>query len=118
MNASAVLPTHATFPVEIAVAGLLFDMDGVLVQSTDGDERCWTRWAAHHGFAATFELHRTHGRRAADTIQEYCPHLDARAIADHLAQLDLFAAESWMELSRIPESSPCWLRSRPTAGPL
>ena len=26
--------------VEISVEGLLFDMDGVLVQSTAGDERC------------------------------------------------------------------------------
>ena len=93
MNASAVLPSHESFQVEIAVAGLLFNMDGVLVQSTDGDERCWTRWAAHHGFTATFELHRTHGRRAADTIREYCPELDARGLADHLVQLDSFAAE-------------------------
>ena len=32
--------------VEIAVGGLLFDMDGGLVRSIDGDERCWRRWAA------------------------------------------------------------------------
>jgi sugar-phosphatase len=116
MNASAVLPTPATFQVEIAVAGLLFDMDGVLVQSTEGDERCWTRWAARHGFAATFELHRTHGRRAADTIREYCPKLDVRGLTDHLAQLDSFAAEELQGVVAYPGVVACWLRSHLTDG--
>jgi len=82
-----------TIPVQIAVSGLLFDMDGVLVRSTHSDERCWTRWAAHHGLSDTFDLRRTHGRRAVDTIREHLPDLPAEAIADHLAQFDSFAEE-------------------------
>ena len=36
----------------ISCAGLLFDMDGVLVDSTPAVARVWTRWAARHGFDA------------------------------------------------------------------
>ena len=73
------------------VAGVLFDMDGVLVSSTEGDERCWTHWARHHGLSDSFDLRRTHGRRAADTIREHLPELSVEAVAEHVAQLDSFA---------------------------
>jgi sugar-phosphatase len=92
MNTSAA-KVHSTIQVEIAVASLLFDMDGVLVRSTHGDERCWMRWAAHYGFSENFDLRRTHGRRAVDTIREYLPTLTDEAIAVHLAKLDAFADE-------------------------
>lgn len=92
MNTSAA-KVHSTIQVEIAVASLLFDMDGVLVRSTHGDERCWMRWAAHYGFSENFDLRRTHGRRAVDTIREYLPTLTDEAIAGHLAKLDAFADE-------------------------
>ncbi|WP_049789496.1 HAD hydrolase-like protein [Granulicella tundricola] len=68
-------------------------MDGVLVRSTHGDKRCWVRWAEQLGLSETFDLRRTHGRRAADTIREYLPNLTEHEIATHLAQLDMFAAE-------------------------
>lgn len=92
MNTSAA-KVHSTIQVEIAVASLLFDMDGVLVRSTHGDERCWMRWAAHYGLSENFDLRRTHGRRAVDTIREYLPTLTDEAIAGHLAKLDAFADE-------------------------
>ena len=42
------LPTDVT----LHVRGALFDMDGVLVNSTGSDERCWLRWAQLHGMEA------------------------------------------------------------------
>ena len=84
-------PSAATFTAEIDAEGILFDMDGVLVCSTGGDERCWMRWAEHHKLQ--LDIRRTHGRRAADTLREYLPGADNDIIRDHLAQLDTFAAE-------------------------
>jgi mannitol-1-/sugar-/sorbitol-6-phosphatase len=64
----------------ISCAGLLFDMDGVLVDSTPAVARVWTRWAARHGFDAAEVVHRAHGRPSITTIREYLPD------GDHLAE--------------------------------
>jgi sugar-phosphatase len=101
MNASKV-DIHSTNQIEIAVGGVLFDMDGVLVRSTHADERCWTRWATRHGLGQNFDLRRTHGRRAVDTIREHLPELSSEAIADHLAQLDSFADEEQSGVTAYP----------------
>ena len=79
--------------VKIEVGGILFDMDGVLVRSTSGDERCWTRWADRHQITAIFDLRKTHGRRAADTIRDHLPHVTDFELTQHLADLDSFAEE-------------------------
>ncbi len=92
MNAAPSSPSlAANFVAEIDAEGILFDMDGVLVCSTGGDERCWRRWAEHHKLQ--LDIRRTHGRRAADTLREHLPGADNDIIKDHLAQLDRFAAE-------------------------
>jgi sugar-phosphatase len=94
--------SETSFPVEIAVAGLLFDMDGVLVRSVNGDERCWIRWATKHNLVECFDLRRTHGRRAADTIREHLPELDDVAIAEHLLELDVFSEEEQSDVTVYP----------------
>jgi sugar-phosphatase len=48
--------------------GLLFDNDGVLVDSEAGVERSWTRWAVAHGLDPAQVLLAVPGRRAADTV--------------------------------------------------
>jgi mannitol-1-/sugar-/sorbitol-6-phosphatase len=103
MSAS-ISPTvsETSFPVVIAVAGLLFDMDGVLVRSIHGDERCWIRWATKHNLVESFDLRRTHGRRAADTIREHLPALDDGAIAEHLLELDVFSQEEQSNVTAYP----------------
>ena len=62
----------STLAVEIVLQGPAVRHGGVLVESTEGDERCWSRCAARHGNAG-FELHRTHGWCAADVIRECLP---------------------------------------------
>jgi mannitol-1-/sugar-/sorbitol-6-phosphatase len=64
----------------ISCAALLFDMDGVLVDSTPAVVRVWTRWAARHGFDAAEVVHRAHGRPSITTVREYLPN------GDHLAE--------------------------------
>jgi mannitol-1-/sugar-/sorbitol-6-phosphatase len=64
----------------ISCAGLLFDMDGVLVDSTPAVARVWTRWAARHGFDPVEVVHRAHGRPSITTVREYLPN------GDHLTE--------------------------------
>jgi sugar-phosphatase len=56
---------------------VLFDLDGVLVDSGPIADRHWRRWAAAHGidFSRIEEVH--HGRPSRETIRLVAPHLDA-----------------------------------------
>jgi mannitol-1-/sugar-/sorbitol-6-phosphatase len=58
---------------------LLFDLDGVLVDSTSYIEEQWRGWALSKGLAPEPFLKVCHGRRAVETIRLAAPHLDAEA---------------------------------------
>lgn len=64
-------------PTGLDADALLFDLDGVLVDSTANVERHWSDWATSHGLDAARILSVVHGRRAIDSIREQAPHLDA-----------------------------------------
>src|SRR5436305_14586448 len=61
---------------EISYRGLLFDLDGVLVDSTPAVTRCWTVWAKQHGLDPADTVRRAHGRPSISTIRELLPHAD------------------------------------------
>jgi sugar-phosphatase len=52
---------------------LLFDLDGVLVDSTPAVTRVWTAWALKHGFDPEEVVHMAHGRTSLSTIIELLP---------------------------------------------
>ena len=56
---------------------ILFDMDGVLMDSTPSVERVWRAWAAQHGFDPERVASLAHGRRSIETIRALAPELDA-----------------------------------------
>ncbi|MFD4872469.1 HAD-IA family hydrolase [Streptomyces sp. NPDC058420] len=58
---------------------VLFDVDGVLVDSYPAYRRIWSRWATHRGLDPDLVWSHTHGRRPVDTIRAVAPHLDAAA---------------------------------------
>jgi sugar-phosphatase len=58
---------------------ILFDLDGVLVDSTAYVEDQWRRWAKSKGLPEEPFLRVCHGRRALETIRLAAPHLDAEA---------------------------------------
>jgi sugar-phosphatase len=64
---------------EIHCAALLFDMDGVLINSTPAVARVWRRWALEHGFNPEEVVGRAHGRPSLTTVREYLPHADHEA---------------------------------------
>ncbi len=61
---------------EIHCAALLFDMDGVLINSTPAVARVWRRWAVEHGFDPEEVVPRAHGRPSLTTVREYLPDSD------------------------------------------
>lgn len=61
----------------IRCRGVLFDLDGVLVDSTPAVARVWAWWAREHGFADPDEIVRqAHGKPSMATIRELLPHAD------------------------------------------
>jgi sugar-phosphatase len=60
-------------PVEVQTRGILFDLDGVLVDSTPAVARCWARWAVQYGFNADEVVRQAHGRPSIVTLRELMP---------------------------------------------
>jgi sugar-phosphatase len=61
---------------EISCAALLFDLDGVLINSTPAVARVWAQWALEHGFNPEEVVARAHGRPSLTTVKEYLPNAD------------------------------------------
>jgi sugar-phosphatase len=59
--------------------GLLFDMDGVLIDSTPAVARVWTKWAIARGFNPAEVVAHAHGRPSITTVREYLPNADHEA---------------------------------------
>ena len=68
---------------------ILFDLDGVLVDSRSVVERTWHRWAALRGVHDPALVQRAHGRRSIETVREAAPHLDAEEEVRWLAAAEL-----------------------------
>jgi sugar-phosphatase len=62
--------------MKIQCRGVLFDLDGVLVDSTPAVARVWTKWATKHGFVPEEVVRQAHGRPSIATIRDLLPHAD------------------------------------------
>ena len=79
---------------EIKCRAIVFDLDGVLVDSTVVVERQWCIWAEQHSLPCEVILANAHGRRTIDTL---------RAIASHL-HLDLEQEAALLEKREIEDT--------------
>lgn len=68
---------------------ILFDLDGVLVDSRAVVERVWERWARRHGIDAANLAARAQGRRSLDSVRDFAPALDAHREVDWLAREEM-----------------------------
>lgn len=75
----------------VSCAAILFDMDGVLVDSRAVVQRVWRRWSEATGFDEAAILDAAHGRRTVDTL---------RAIS---ADLDIPAETRWLEEAELSD---------------
>ena len=75
-----------TGPVCVRAKGILFDMDGVLINSIGAAVRCWKRWAKMYGVPNAEEFEIPHGVRSIDLVKMLRPDIDPqeglRAIED------------------------------------
>ena len=61
---------------ELRCDAILFDLDGVLVDSSAAITRQWQWWAARHGIDMAAIQQIWHGRRAIDIMRTVAPHVD------------------------------------------
>lgn len=70
--------------MSVRCAAILFDLDGVLVDSAACVEKSWRDWSARHGLDPERVLAVAHGRRTTETIPFVAPHLN---VAEEVAAL-------------------------------
>jgi sugar-phosphatase len=64
------------------VRAVLFDLDGVLVESREATERVWVDWAMKRGIGVDELRAAMHGVRSVEVVQALRPELDAVAEAE------------------------------------
>ncbi len=74
-----------SFPCE----AILFDLDGVLVDSTPCVTRVWATWARKHGLDPDYVVHVAHGQRTIETVRQVDRLLDAQRETDQIEQLEI-----------------------------
>ncbi|MGA7685483.1 MAG: HAD family hydrolase [Terriglobales bacterium] len=68
--------------INLRCRAVLFDLDGVLIDSTPAVARVWRQWAIEHGFDPERVVKMAHGRPSRTTIRELLPNADIEA-EDH-----------------------------------
>ena len=105
----------------IQVAGLLFDNDGVLVDSTAVVEDSWRAFAGWYDLPVDDVLERVHGRRSRDVIAHYADRLPVSADEAFARYIDACIVSScrW-NFSPAPQNSspPCPSRDGPSSPPV
>ncbi len=82
-----------SFVEQLPCDAILFDLDGVLIDSTAAILRIWNSWAGRHGVDIR-EIERVaHGLRSVETIRLVAPHLDVKAEAELFFQQELTDSE-------------------------
>jgi sugar-phosphatase len=84
--------------MQTPLKGLLFDNDGVLVDSMPGASQAWVLWGEryHHGFDLSPACH---GRRASDIVAELVTEEKFQGALEYINQLELDQAHSTTALS-------------------
>jgi sugar-phosphatase len=82
---------------------ILFDLDGVLVDSAECIEKTWRKWAADHRLDPERVIELAHGRRAIETVRLIAPELSADAELAALAASEATTSEGVYEIAGARE---------------
>ena len=72
---------------------ILFDLDGVLIDSTSCITRHWEEWTRQHGLEMAAVMQVAHGLRTVETIRLVAPHLDAEKEAERFTVVEVADTE-------------------------
>jgi sugar-phosphatase len=73
----------------LSAKAILFDMDGVLIDSAPAVERVWRVWALAHGLDPASVVAQAHGRRSIETIRAVAPAMDAEKENTLVEQMEI-----------------------------
>src|SRR5258708_4147976 len=90
-------------------SAILFDLDGVLVDSTRAVDREWREWAARKGVDGDAIMAIAHGVRSIEAIRRVAPHRDAEGEANAIEKHE---AHDQRGVTGMPGAVD-WLRSMP-----
>jgi len=82
---------------------ILFDLDGILVDSRPLIEEIWRSWAAPLGLDAERFIRVAHGRRTSETLRQVAPDLDIAANTAVLDAMEEVATEGLAPVSGAVE---------------
>jgi mannitol-1-/sugar-/sorbitol-6-phosphatase len=98
--------------IRIRCGGVLFDMDGVLIDSTPAVARVWGKWAVRHGLDPEEVVRKAHGRPSIETIRKLLPQADSEAENRIVEQAEIDDIEGIVPLPGAQEL----LRALPAEG--
>ena len=81
--------TPVFYRVTLTCQAILFDLDGVLVDSTPSVARVWTRWALAYGIDPQHAIAHAHGRRSIETVRALAPQLNAEEENLRVEQMEI-----------------------------
>ena len=84
--------------MRIDCGAILFDLDGVLIDSTPAVTRVWARWANAHGLDPEDVVHKAHGRPSISTIRDYLPSADHEAENREVERMEMDDLDSVVTL--------------------
>ena len=88
---------------DVICKAILFDLDGVLVNSAECVERTWREWSARHRLIAEDVIGVAHGRRTVETVRAVAPHLDAQAEVAELEAKEALTTDGVYEIEGARE---------------
>jgi sugar-phosphatase len=77
---------------------VIFDLDGVLIDSSAVIERCWRQWAVEHGLDGDRVVRAAQGQRMVEVIRSVAPHLDAEVEAQRQARREVAETEGLVRI--------------------